>query len=461
MASTDTILIVDDEQRIRDTLSDILKVKGYNTVTAGSGEEALKLIREKLISAVLLDVILPRMNGMEVMRKIQELNPAVPVLLITAYATVPLAVEAIKQGAYDFVEKPFDADKLLVLLQNAIARYKLYQENSQLRQALLERYEMIGVSQAMKQVFKRVELLAPKDCTVLITGETGTGKLLVARCLHALSNRVNGPFVRINCAALPAELFENELFGHARGAYTGANKDEVGKFEAASGGTLFLDECGDIPSSAQAKLLQVLEDKSFSRLGEVEERTCDVRIIAATNHDLEEAIRNKSYRMDLYYRLRTTSIYIPPLRERPEDIEELVLYYTPKICEDMGIRVKRIDPKAMSYFLNYPWPGNVRELRHKLQEMLIFHEGDELKPDYVAQWFKEEPSPAGQENGSVPKGNHLSLSQAREDFERRYILQVLHEEKWNIPAAAERLGIERSNLYRKMKQLKIRNNAGG
>lgn len=446
------ILIVDDEEKIRKVLSSILGMRGYEALEASSGEEALDLLGRKPIDAVLLDILMPGIGGMEVLAHIRRELPEVPVIMITAYGNISLAVEAIKKGAYDFIEKPLDAEKILISLRNAIDRYRLSGEVSRLRQALLERYRMVGKSQAMRQVYRQIERLAPLDTTVLITGETGTGKELVARCLHNLSPRISQPFVKINCAALPHELIESELFGHAKGAFTSASQEKPGKFEAAEGGTIFLDEIAELSPAAQAKLLQVLEEKKFTRLGEVKERSVNVRILAATNRLLEEEIDKGKFRGDLYYRLRSVTIHLLPLRERTEDIAELVQYYVPLLCDELDLPRKSIVPEALSLFLDYSWPGNVRELKHRLQEMVIYHRGDQMDAKFVRDWLPGSGEKTYPEGESGAGGN---LRNARQQFEREYILRALIAHDWNIPATAKYLGIERTNLYRKMKGLGI------
>ncbi len=444
MNNQPTILIVDDKERIRKLLTSILKLKGYQAIGAENGEKALEIIRSNLVDAVLLDLMMPGLSGMEVFDRIRQMDRSLPVIMITAYGSVPLAVEAIKKGAFDFIEKPLDADKVLVTIKNAVERSSLERENLRLRQAILDRFKMVGVSAAMRKVFKQIDLLADKDCTVLITGETGTGKDLVAHCLHNLSSRIAKPFVKINCAALPSDLVENELFGHVKGAFTGALQDKPGKFEIADGGTIFLDEVGEISPQVQAKLLQVLDEKTFSRLGEVTERKVNVRILAATNKDLEKA----AFREDLFYRLNAVRIHIPPLRERPEDIPELIHYYLPLLCDELNVPERKVAPEAIRLFLEYPWKGNVRELKQKLLEMLIYHDGEILDAEYVQRWLP-------QSHRSESPTEDSSLRKVLQKYEKEYIYKALLAHNWNIPATANYLKIERTNLYRKMRKLGI------
>jgi len=450
METAKRILIVDDEKRIRNTLSNILNLKNYETITAENGMEAVKHISSKTIDVVLLDFVLPEQNGLQVMEDIHKINPIVPIIIMTAYGSVPNAVEAIKKGAYDFVEKPLDADKILVTIKNAIDKHTLSRENEILRQNILEHYKMVGDSACMRKVSYQIKHLAPRDTTVLITGESGTGKELVARSLHSMSLRVGKPFVKVNCAAIPNDLIESELFGHKRGAFTGAHQDQMGKFEAANNGTLFLDEIGELNTNVQSKLLQALEDKRFYRLGDVKEITVDVRLISATNKNLIEEIENGNFRRDLYFRLNATTIHIPPLRDRIEDIPKLVRFLTENICEELSLPNKIFNSDALHPFVTYSWPGNVRELKNKLREMLIYHQGEVIAGEYVQSWFNNVTT-----EHSVQIDNSSNLRQARENFEREYIHKILIANNWNVPSAAEELGIERTNLYRKIKQLGI------
>ncbi len=451
MITKSTVLIVDDERRIRNLLASILKMKGFTTIEAKDGKEALEQIEKSSIDVILLDLMMPGISGIEVFETLQESNQTIPVIIITAYGSISTAVDLIKKGAYDFIEKPLDAEKILVTIKNAVEKSRLTLENMQLRQNLAERYKMVGKSPATQHIFQQIELLAPKDTTVLITGETGTGKELVARSLHNLSPRIAKPFVKVNCTAIPSELVESELFGHRKGAFTSAVNDKPGKFQAADGGTIFLDEIGELSTQLQAKLLQVLEEKSFTPVGDVEEHHIDARLIAATNRDINKEVKEKRFREDLFYRLNTVQIHIPPLRERMEDIPELVNYYLDQLCEELKLSSKKLANGAMSAFLNQSWPGNVRELKHKLEEMLIYHDGDTIDAAYAHHWLNEEKTT---ETSSDIQQN-TSLRDARYDFERDYIHKALITNSWNISATANYLGIERTNLYRKMKALGI------
>ncbi|NOX87983.1 MAG: sigma-54-dependent Fis family transcriptional regulator [Calditrichaeota bacterium] len=441
-----TILLIDDEERIRTVLSDILRLKGYETLTAESGKQGLKIFKEQHIDCLLLDLILPEENGLDILKQIRQTASNVPVIMITAFGSIPIAVEAIKQGAYDFVEKPLDVDRILVVIKNALEKFQLTQENIRLRKNILDRYRMVGKSAAMLQVFEQIDALAPQECNVLITGETGTGKDLIARCFHNLSPRISQPFVKVNCAAIPSELLESELFGYHKGAFTGAVQTKIGLFESANFGTLFLDEIGELPRPLQAKMLQVLEEKTFFRLGETVQRKIDVRVIAATNKDLKEEVEQHRFREDLFYRLNTAVIHLPPLRERREDIPELIDFFLPLLCDELKIEHKALTPEAIHLLIQHDWQGNVRELKQKLLQMLIFSQGKELDAVYVREWL---------DNNKNVETLSTTLRIARENFERDYIHQALLAHHWNIPATANYLGIERTNLYRKIKQLGI------
>ena len=445
MPESNSILIIDDETRIRNVLADILHRKGFHALTAENGEKGLKYIRENHVDVVLLDLMMPQMNGLEVLKKITELDSTVQTIIITAHGSVETAVEAMKIGAYDYIEKPMDVDRILVMIKNALEKLRLLRENQRLRDNILARYRLIGNSKVMTEIREKIQILAPQTCTVMITGQTGTGKDLVARSLHNLSSRLAGPFVKVNCAAIPKDLMESELFGHQKGAFTGALHDKPGLFEQAHGGTIFLDEIGDLPLHLQAKLLQVLEEKTFHRIGSNKEVRVDVRVIAATNKDIQAEVQHNRFRADLFYRLNIASIHLPPLREHAEDIPELARHFIAMHCEEMNIPQKSITPDALHLLMDYEWPGNIRELKHRLQEMLIYLQDDQLDAAYVNEWLdKTQPE-------SYVKST--TLRQARENFERDYIRKALIAHNWDIPKTAEYLGIERTNLYRKMRGL--------
>ncbi|MFZ0391398.1 MAG: sigma-54 dependent transcriptional regulator [Calditrichia bacterium] len=445
------ILIVDDEPRIRSLLGDILQKKGFRTYLADGAESALRAVREQKIHVALLDLMMPGMNGLQMLEVFKRDYPALPVVIMTAYGSVSVAVEAIKKGGYDFIEKPLDTEKLLVILKNAVEKTQLVQENEELRKNILQRYQMVGNSPAMRDIYRKIELIAPRESTVLITGETGTGKDLVAHSIHNLSPRISKPFVKINCAAIPTDLLESELFGHKKGAFTGAVQDKPGKFELAEGGTIFLDEIGETPPPVQAKLLQVLEEKKFYSVGDTRERQVDVRVVASTNRNLEAEAHQQKFRLDLFYRLNSFHLHLPALRERGEDIPDLVDYYLPRICDNFNIAVKGMAPEAKLVLINYSWPGNVRELTHILEQLIIFSEGNVINGSFVQEWLSKGPvDETFQEQISAGP-----LREAREHFEREHIRKALVAHNWNVADTATYLGIERTNLYRKMKGLGI------
>ena len=443
------ILVVDDDRRIGETLCDVLRKSGYHADLAANGGDGLAALRGTPVDAVLLDMLLPDIHGLEVLAEMRRIAPDLPVIMVTAHGDVATAVTAVKTGAYDFLEKPVDVDQVLLRVEKAVETRALVVENRRLVDSLRRQYPLVGRSAAMARVMEQIRLLAPQDCSILITGDSGTGKELVARALHAHSPRVSGPFIKINCPGIPRELLESELFGHVRGAFTGAHRDARGKVAAADGGTLFFDEIGELEMALQPKLLQALEDRRFYPVGSHEEISVDVRVISATNRDLEAAMGEGRFREDLYYRLRTTEIRIPPLRERPEDIPDLVRYYLSALCDDLNRRPVEVSAAAMTALVDFPWPGNVRELKQKMHEMLLYHRGETLGADFATEMLRRGGS-GGAKLAAPPR---RSLRVAREDFERDYIRRALIACEGNVQETASALGIERTNLYRKMRKL--------
>lgn len=364
------ILVIDDERSIRNTLREILEYEKYAVDDAPDGDAGLKLIRENRYDAVLCDIKMPKMDGIELLPKILEITDS-PVIMISGHGTIDTAVEAIKKGAYDYISKPIDLNRLLVALRNAFDRSRLVNETRMLKRQISTTYEMVGSSEALEQVRAMIARVAPTDARVLITGENGTGKELVARHLHALSNRSESPFIEVNCAAIPAELIESNLFGHEKGSFTSAIKQHKGDFEQASGGTLFLDEIGDMSLSAQSKVLRALQENKITRVGGEKEIPVDVRVIAATNKNLREEIRNRTFREDLYHRLSVIVIEVPPLRERTDDIPLMVDHFLGQFCTGMGKHVMEISPEALGALKAMPWPGNVRELKNVVERLAI------------------------------------------------------------------------------------------
>ena len=439
-----TILIVDDEEIFRKRLGHLLQMEGYHVLLAKEGSDAIDKIRKHEINLVLLDMKMPGMDGMDVLKRSVELKPTLPVVMITAYGKIRSAVEAIKLGAYDFIEKPGDLERIPITVKNALAKEQVDREKTRLIENIRQRYQMVGSSRAMKDVYERIEQTAPTPLTVLILGEHGTGKEVVAMALHNLSDRVSHNFVRVNCAAIPQELIESELFGHVKGSFTGAIADKIGKFELANKGTLFLDEIGDMSSITQAKVLRVLEQGEVERVGHPASITVDVRVIAATNKNLSAEIENGTFREDLYYRLNGVTISIPPLRERKEDIPELANFFLQHYCEENNIRIKRLVSSALSALMQYDWRGNVRELKHFVERLIVLTQSDTITDSDVKSLYESKPV--------VVFDSDATLMDAKRRFEREFILNELCANGWNIARTARLLGIERANLYQKMKK---------
>lgn len=366
-----TLLIIDDEKAIRKTLTEILSFEGYKLDEAADGEEGLKKFKEKTYDVVLCDIKMPKIDGMEFLQKATEAAADVPVIMISGHGTIETAVEAVKKGAYDFISKPPDLNRLLITIRNAMERNKLVSETKTLKRRVNKVQEMIGESKPIKQIKDTIEKVAPTEARVLITGENGVGKELVARWLHQKSNRAENPIVEVNCAAIPSELIESELFGHEKGSFTSAIKQRIGKFEQANGGTLFLDEIGDMSLSAQAKVLRALQEGKITRVGADKDIAVDVRVIAATNKDLMKEVEEKAFRLDLYHRLSVILIHVPSLNERRDDIPLLVNNFLKEICEDYGVPAKAIDADAMKALQDYNWTGNIRELRNVVERLVI------------------------------------------------------------------------------------------
>ncbi len=445
-----SILIVDDDVSICQILRRILESENYQIQEAHSGSEALSLFLENEFDLVLLDLQMPDKNGIDVAREMIAQNPLVPIVLMSAYGTISRAVEATKMGVYDFLEKPLDRDRILVTVRNALAHGQLQQELIHYKLDSLSRYQMVGQSPEIKRVFSLVEKIAPTNSPVLILGENGVGKELVAQAIHNQSPRANKALISINCAAIPDTLLESELFGHTKGAFTGANTAKKGRFEMADGGTLFLDEIGDMSFSAQAKLLRFLERGEIQRVGSSQVASVDVRIIAASNKNLKQMAADKTFREDLYYRLEIFTITVPPLRERRSDIPLLLNFFLSNYAEKNATVKPILTPAVIKYLSGFDWPGNIRQMRNFVERLMIMKQSDLIDLNEVVPLLeaKEPPSPL---SANEPK----PLQQAREDFEREYILRILEENDWKIAKAAEVLHIDRANLYRKLRGLGI------
>ncbi|HEX7402307.1 MAG TPA: sigma-54 dependent transcriptional regulator [candidate division Zixibacteria bacterium] len=449
-----SILVIEDKDSMREMLSKTLEAEGYEVETALDGEGGVEKAKEKKYDLVLSDLKLPQMDGIQVLSALKELDTDVAVILMTAYGTIEKAVEAMKEGAFDFLTKPFDTDHLSVLIKRALENRRLMAENVLLREELghnLGYAEIIGKCGKMQEVSRLIQKVAPSDSTVLLLGESGTGKELFARAIHSLSNRKNGPYVAINCAAIPRELLENELFGSERGAYTGSVARKMGKFEIAQGGTIFLDEVGDLDIALQAKLLRVLQDKTFDRFGGTKTLSVDVRLIAASNADLKKAIDKKEFREDLFYRLSVFPINIPPLRERREDIPELAAYFVKKYCAEMKKPNKSISTEAMSLLDKYHWPGNVRELENTIERAIILCEGKRILPEHLAIRISTPNEIRLREGAGLKEVGQYAQAEA----ERGLIVRVLNQVRGNKRKAAQALKIDYTTLFEKIKKYSI------
>jgi two-component system nitrogen regulation response regulator NtrX len=445
-----TILLVDDEAGVRAALSGVLKDEGYFVEAVASGEECLDRLARGPVDLVILDIWLPGMDGLATLQRLRERRADAVVIMISGHGNIESAVKAIKLGAYDFVEKPLSLEKTVLVVRNALRHRELEAENRALRASVDRRLVMVGDSQVMAQLREQVAMTAPTNGRVLIYGENGTGKELVARSIHAMSRRRNGPFIEVNCAAIPEELIESELFGHVKGAFTGAVADRRGKFELADGGTLFLDEIGDMSLKTQAKVLRVLQEQIVEPVGGTSSVKVDVRVLAATNKELPAEIRTGRFREDLYFRLNVIPIFVPPLRDREADVPLLAEHFMAEFAREYGRRPKRLDSSAASRLRAYRWPGNVRELRNVIERVFILAPGDTIGVPDLA--FLD----GGADMAAIDAaGELLPLHDARDRFERDYILRALAAQSGNISRTADVLGVERSNLYRKMRSFGI------
>ncbi len=444
-----TILIVDDEPGVRSALSGVLRDEGYTVEAVASGEACLERLTRGPVDLIVLDVWLPGMDGLATLARLRERQVDSQVVLISGHGNIESAVRAIKLGAFDFVEKPLSLDKTVLVVRNALRQRRLEDENRVLRARVERTPTMVGESYAMRQLREQVALAAPTNGRVLIYGENGTGKELVARTIHTLSRRRTASFIEVNCAAIPEELIESELFGHVRGAFTGAVADRRGKFEAADGGTIFLDEIADMSLKTQAKVLRVLQEQTLEAVGGMKRITVDARVLAATNKDLQAEIRAGNFREDLYFRLNVIPIFVPPLRERQEDIPLLAEHFMAEFAREYGRRLKRFDLGATSVIQRYSWPGNVRELRNVIERLVIMVPGDEIVRGDLGFLERAPTEPATVAAATV--GGRLTLHEARDRFERDLILRTLADQQGNMSRTADVLGVERSNLYRKMR----------
>jgi two-component system, NtrC family, nitrogen regulation response regulator NtrX len=465
MAARSRILVIDDDVGIRDSLRMTLEYNHYEFVGAATGQEGLALAEREAPDLVLLDIKMPGMDGMDVLTRLKSMNESVPIVMISGHGTTSTAVEAIKKGAIDFLDKPFDStDRLLVTIESALERGRLRDENRSLKRAVEVRHQMIGDSTALHHVMAAVGRAAPTNATVLIVGESGVGKELVARTIHRNSLRSRERFVQVNCAAIPEELIESELFGHEKGSFTGATEKQVGKFEQADRGTIFLDEVGDMSPKTQAKVLRVLQEGEVERLGSARTIKVDVRVIAATNKNLEEEIEKGHFREDLYFRLAVIPITVPPLRERPDDIPLLVRHYIEFLSRENNTRSKKISQAALDALQRYRWKGNIRELRNTVERLIIMTSGETIDlpdlPDTVRS-----PTAAGlvapKPGSETDQAKAGTLREFKENAERAFLVGKLRENGWNISKTAEVIGTPRSNLYKKLEQYQIAQETDG
>ena len=438
-------LIVDDEDKIRKTLADVFEDEGWQTLTAENGRAALPLFSRREPDLVLLDVWMPGMDGIETLQKMRHLNAKIPIVIMSGHGTIETAVRATKLGAFDYLEKPLSLDKIFPLLEHAKQIRAQYEEKS--RNSAIP--EMIGNSHLILQIKRQINMAAPRNAWILITGENGTGKEIVARHIHEKSSRANKPFIAVNCAAIPEELIESELFGHVKGAFTNAIITKKGKFEQAHQGTLFLDEIGDMSLRTQAKILRILQEQAFEKVGSTDTVNVDVRVVAATNKDLKEEIRTGQFREDLFYRLNVVPFHLPPLRERGEDLFDLSDHFLAKMAVELSEKKKAFTSDAKKIMREYTWPGNIRELKNMLERVCIMSDLELIDADFLSGLLGSFEK--GIEGNSHEFMTASTLKQAKNDFERAYILGKLEENLWNITKTADSIGLERSNLHRKMK----------
>ena len=453
------ILVIDDEAEIRRSVRMILEYDGYDVLEASSGPEGVALAEKEAPDLVFLDVKMPGMDGLEALQRMRAANEALPVVIISGHGTVSTAVEATKAGAFDFIEKPLATERVLVTIRNALDHTRLRDENRSLKRAVEIRHQMVGESAPLRQVWDAIKRAAPTNATVLLLGESGVGKELVARSIHRNSLRSRERFVQVNCAAIPEELIESELFGHEKGSFTGATEKQIGKFEQADRGTIFLDEVGDMSAKTQAKVLRVLQEGEVERLGSARTIKVDVRVIAATNKNLEQEIEKGTFREDLYFRLSVIPIRVPPLRDRPDDIPALIRHFVDLFSRDNNRKPQRFTQAALDYMKNARWKGNVRELKNTVERLIIMTPGDTIDVDDLRDIVRLESKTIGPEGES--KEAPGTLREFKESAERAFLVNKLRENNWNISRTAEVIGTPRSNLYKKLEQYGITQEADG
>ncbi len=452
------ILVIDDEAEIRRSVRMILEYEGYEVIEASSGPEGVTLAEREGPDLVFLDIKMPGMDGLDALQRIKAANETLPVVIISGHGTVTTAVEATKLGAFDFIEKPLASERVLVTIRNALDQTRLRDENTSLKRAVEVRHQMVGESPSLRQVWDAIKRAAPTNATVLLLGESGSGKELVARSIHRNSLRSRDRFVQVNCAAIPEELIESELFGHEKGSFTGATEKQIGKFEQADRGTIFLDEVGDMSAKTQAKVLRVLQEGEVERLGSAKTIKVDVRVIAATNKDLEAEIEKGNFREDLYFRLSVIPIRVPPLRDRREDIPALVRHFADLFSRDNNRRPQRFTPAALEYLQRARWKGNVRELKNTVERLIIMTPGEVIDVDDLRDIVRLDAKAASSDNEKERPG---TLREFKESAERTFLVGKLRENNWNISKTAEVIGTPRSNLYKKLEQYGISQEVDG
>jgi len=443
------ILIIDDERKICEILKEILESEGYKTLSTLNGTDALRKLEKNNIDLALLDIKLPDIDGITLLKKIKKINSNTSVIMISAFGTVALAVEALKSGAEDFIEKPLETNRILTTIKNVLEKVELRKESNLLKSEIIEKYRILGDSPQIGKVLELIDKIAPSTGLVLIRGESGVGKELVARNLHFRSGCAAKPFIKVNCAALPGELIESELFGYEKGAFTGAYTRKSGQFELANNGTLFLDEIGDMSLPAQSKVLRAIEDNEIQRLGGTKPIKVDVRIITATNKDLQHLISEGHFREDLFHRINVLSINVPPLKQRKDDITLMADYFLKNACIDNNQPLKTLSKKAIQFLKHQDWPGNVRELKHLMEKAAILIEDTIIDIDDIEAII-------GKEERGLTGVDKTEIDEAKIKFEREHILSILNKTGWHITKAAKMLGIDRSTLFRKMKKLGIK-----
>ncbi|MCA1559516.1 MAG: sigma-54 dependent transcriptional regulator [Acidobacteria bacterium] len=452
------ILLIDDDAGIRDSMRMPLEYEGYEYHSVASAEEGIALVQRDPPDMVFLDIKMAGMDGLEALQRIKTLRESLPIVIISGHGNVQTAVEATRRGATDFIEKPFGAERLLVTIRNALDQARLVDENRSLKRAVEARHQMVGESPALRQVWDAVKRAAPTNATVLLLGDSGVGKELVARSIHRNSLRSRDRFVQVNCAAIPEELIESELFGHEKGSFTGATEKQIGKFEQADHGTIFLDEIGDMSAKTQAKVLRVLQEGEVERLGSARTIKVDVRVIAATNKDLDEEIEKGTFREDLYFRLSVIPIRVPPLRDRREDISLLVKHFADLFSRDNNRKPQRFTPAALDYMQKARWKGNVRELKNTVERLIIMTPGETIDVDDLREVVRVETKPSAGDNEKERPG---TLREFKESAERAFLVGKLRDNNWNISKTAEVIGTPRSNLYKKLEQYGITQEGDG